>query len=248
MQKKEKVIGVVGVPPWDIMQEYKSQGYEIVDLDDQLPRIRMREDVLPNIYCSILKRVASNAMSLWNKKKLELVVADVGNGKCDGMRYISTCLQRLYDIPVREEINRNRKGPGYPICQSQYPLKKKMELIVQSVSKPLDSSIELEYIEPQCGFWGVPPFDFSILQLFPPNTHIYGWTRCMENKTPADDELELELDKGVPIIFFAQSFCQKAALAYNLARRHGGMYVEMDKILTRSTAAKIEAFINFHVK
>jgi hypothetical protein len=248
MKKKEKVIGIVGVPSWELMQEYKAQGYEIVDLDDQIPRVRMREGILPNIYCSILKRVVSNTISLWSKGKLELVLVDVSIGKCDGMRYISSCLQRFYDIPVREEANRNRKGFGYPICQSQLSLKEKMELIVQCVREPLDSSIELKYTEPHCGFWGVPPFDFSILELFPANTHIYGWTRCMENKTPSDHELELEVDKGVPTIFFAQSFCQKAALAYNLARRYGGMYVETDKILTRSTAAKIEAFLNFHVK
>jgi len=248
MKEKKKVIGIVGVPPWKSMQQYRAQGYEIADLDDHIEGIKIRDDILPSIFCSILKRVASNAATLWEKGKLELVLADVGNGKCDGMRYLSRCLKRIYEIPVKEEVNQNFSGWGYPICQSQLPLKKKMELIVEKVSKPLDNPVDLKPSKPHCGFWGVPPFDFSILELFPPETHIYGWTRCMENKTPADAELELQLDEGVPTIFFAQSFCQKAALAYNLAKRYGGLYVEMDKILTRSTAAKIEAYINFHVK
>lgn len=247
-KKREKTIGIVGVPLWDSMQHYRAQGYEIVDLDDHIAGISLREDLLPSIFCSILKRVASNAVTLWKRGKLEFVLADVGNGKCDGMRYVSACLQRIYEIPVKEEVNQNLSGWGYPICQSQLPLKRKMELIVEKVPKHLDNPGDLKTCNPRCGFWGVPPFDFSILELFSPDTNIYGWTRCMENKTPADAELELQLDEGVPTIFFAQSFCQKAALAFNLARRYGGLYVEMDKILTRSTAAKIEAYINFHVK
>jgi len=178
---------------------------------------------------------------------MDLVLATVGIDKCDGMRNIARWLSISTDIPVREVENLNTVGRGHPVCRSGLPLKRKFDLIVGSVFKPLPGGVNLEPCEPRCGFWGVPPSDFSILSLFPPETHVYGWTRCMENKTPADMQLECELDAGVPTVFFAQAFCQKSALAYNLARDNSGLFVEIDKKMSRSARAKIEAFLHFNV-
>ena len=122
-----------------------------------------------------------------------------------------------------------------------------MELIVNSVFQPLPRGLKFNESKPVCGFWGVPPYDFSILDLFPDRTHFYGWTRCMENKTPADIEIECFVDPNVPTVFFTQSFCQKSAFAFNLAREHGGLYVEVDKKLSHSTKTKIEAYLEFNV-
>ena len=69
----------------------------------------------------------------------------------------------------------------------------------------------------------------------------------MENKTPADLDLECQVDEDIPIVFFSQSFCQKSALAYMLAKKYNGLFVEMDKELNKSIKAKIEAFLRFNL-
>ncbi|HOO56296.1 MAG TPA: hypothetical protein PLN69_05710 [bacterium] len=241
------IVGIVGVPPWDVMKSYIEKGTEIIDLDEPHDNIPVRDIYLPNAYCSILKRVVSNIFSLREQGRLDCVLATVGKCKCDGMRNISSWLKRTTDIEIIEFENSNMNGHGYPISTSGLPLVKKMELITDSVFSPLPENINIEYEPPVCGFWGVPPFDFKILDLFPDRTHIYGWARCMENKTPADIELECSIDPDVPTLFFTQSFCQKSSFAFNLARQHGGLYVEVDKKLSHSTKAKIEAFLEFNV-
>ena len=246
-KEERRTVGIVGVPHWEELQKYVKKGDTIIDLDDSLPDVSVEDSYLPKTYCSILKRVASNAITLAQAGRLHLVLADVGEGKCDGMRYIASFLRELLPIPVVEVRNTNSTGAGFPICQSQLPLREKMELIVETVSKPLNPSIKLRRTTPSSGFWGVPPSDFALLELFPPNTHIYGWTRCMENKTPANRELELEVDDGVPTVFFSQNFCQRSALAFHLARRHQGLFVQMDHHLTKSIRAMVEAFIKFNV-
>lgn len=66
----------------------------------------------------------------------------------------------------------------------------------------------------------------------------------MENKTPADLELEMHLNRDIPTVFFAQSFCAKTALAHHLARRHPkALYVDADVTAGGSIRAKIEAFL-----
>ncbi len=241
------IVGIVGVPPLELMKSYIERGAVMVDLDEPVPEMPVRDVYLPNAYCSILKRVVSNIFSLREAKRLDLVLATVGKCKCDGMRNISSWLERTTDIPVMKVENDNTAPAGHPICTSGLPAAEKMELIVNSVFNPIPEGLELERTAPTCGFWGVPPYDFSILGLLPDNAHLYGWTRCMENKTPADIDLECHVDPGVPTLFFTQSFCQKSAFAFNLAKKHGGLFVEVDKKLTRSTKAKIEAFLEFNV-
>ena len=74
-------------------------------------------------------------------------------------------------------------------------------------------SRQYSYCEPKFAFWGVPPNDFSILDLFPNETHLLGWTRCVEAGVPADIELEMFVEPEVPTVFYAQAFCAKAQLA-----------------------------------
>lgn len=246
--KKEMIVGIVGVPPWDMMQSYRRRGARIIDLDEPHDDLPVRDIYLPNAYCSILKRVVSNIFSLRERGRLDLVLATVGKCKCDGMRNIANWLERTTDIPLRKVENTDMDGAGFPISRSGLPLVKKVELIVNSVFEPLPPGLKMKKTRPSCGFWGVPPCDFRILELFPDDTHVYGWTRCMENKTPADVELECHVDPKVPTIFFTQSFCQKSSFAFNLAREYGGLYVEVDKKLSHSTKAKIEAFLEFNVR
>lgn len=241
------IVGIVGVPPWEMMQDYMRRGATIIDLDEPVDGLSVRDIYLPSTFCQVLKRVVSNIFSLYETGRLDMVLATVGECKCDGMRNIARYLKATTDIPIETVKNDSMRGAGHPVCTSAIPPARKMELIVGSVFSPLPDDVDTAPCEPLCGFWGVPPADFSIMDLFPARTHIYGWTRCMENKTPADLELECHVDPDVPTVFFAQAFCQKNALAYNLARKHGGLFVEVDKRLTRSTRAKIEAFLQFNI-
>ena len=66
----------------------------------------------------------------------------------------------------------------------------------------------------------------------------------MENKTPASSELEAHYNQEVPTVFFAQSFCAKAALAKFLADRHpNALYLDVDFHASSSARAKVQAFL-----
>ena len=114
-------------------------------------------------------------------------------------------------------------------------------MITNNIVYPQEAKIE--YVKPEFGFWGVPPNDLSVLELFPNTTHVYGWTRCVEAKTPADIELEMQIDKDVPTVFYSQAFCSKAQLAKYLADKYNGLYIDIDDVATNSVKAKIEAFL-----
>ena len=83
----------------------------------------------------------------------------------------------------------------------------------------------------------------NLLELFPDETHVYGWIRCVEAKRPADMELEVFVDDNVPTVFFAQTFCAKMQLAKYLAKKYDGMYVDADDSASNSVKAKITAFL-----
>lgn len=51
------------------------------------------------------------------------------------------------------------------------------------------------------------------------------------------------MDKNIPTVFFAQTFCAKMQLAKYLAKKHDGLYVDVDDKASNSVKAKIEAFI-----
>jgi len=236
----QKIIGIVGIPPLEIIRQINEEQGKIVDLDEpQLPLSMNRETHLPQVYCAILRTVMLNAMNM----PLDRVYIDVGPGKCDCALHVATVLQNFLTIPIITTRNRDSEGFGYPICRSNLPLLEKLQAITQGVQscKP---SPDYPPSVPTAGFWGVPPRDFSLLSLFPDSTHVYGWSRCMENKTPADMELESSCNPAVPTVFFAQSFCAKTALAKHLAERHPkGLYVDCDVNAGSSVRAKIEAFL-----
>ena len=238
-------VGIIGVPPLDTIRRLRDEGAEVVDLDAAAPDINVEVEarLIPRYYCAILRTVLSNALRL----KLDRVYADVGRGKCDGARYVTEVLKHELAIPVVETENTDAERRGNPVCVSSLPLVQKFEKIVESVKLPEGAPGSLTASRPRCGFWGVPPRDFSLLELFPADTHVFGWTRCMENKTPADAELELKFDPAVPTVFFAQSFCAKNSIAYYLAHLHPrGFYVDGDFDISASTRAKVEAFLELN--
>lgn len=236
-----KKVGIAGVPNQELIDRYKRAGFEFIDLDMPINGVDYFDAIerfAPKIYCATLKTVFVNALVI----KPDVILADVGEGKCDGMRFIAEALREL--LPNTEIIttrNINSKPQGNPISISDLPLREKMNRIVNSVITDVDRN--LKPCKPTAGFWGVPPRDFSILDIFPNTTHIYGWARCMENKAPDNMEIEMFVDEGIPIVFFAQSFCQKTMLAKYLANKYNGLFVDVDAQLDDSTKAKVIAFL-----
>ena len=240
-----KQVGIVGIPPLAVIKALNDGGVAIHDLDAPLVTADMESTgpYLPKVYCAVLRTVILNALHL----RLDAVYIDVGPGKCDGARYVAAVLADLLGVPIIRTSNEDRAAFGTPICRSKMNLTEKMTRItagVQVAAGPVD---RLPACLPTAGFWGVPPRDFSILDLFPPTTHVYGWARCMENKTPADLALEIHFNPQVPTVFFAQSFCAKTALARALAQKHPqALYLDSDVQAGGSAKAKIQAFLELN--
>ena len=242
VSEKYKKVGIVGVPPLKIIQELNAGNTAIVDLDTPLVHANLEKTVsyLPRVYCAILRTVVLNALLL----QVDAVYIDVGRGKCDNALHVSTILEDILAVPVIRTRNDDHKSFGTPICRTEMKLMDKFHRITGDVTSAAPAGGTHEPCRPTAGFWGVPPRDFSILDLFPDTTHIYGWTRCMENKTPADLDLEAHCNPGIPTIFFAQSFCAKTALAQHLARKHPqALYLDCDVTAGGSAKAKIQAFL-----
>ncbi|GAB4346749.1 MAG: hypothetical protein Kow0089_24190 [Desulfobulbaceae bacterium] len=238
-------VGIVGVPPLRIITELNRSGCRILDLDEPLVNksIELSSPWLPRVYCAILRTVVVNVLHL----ELDAIYIDVGPGKCDCALHVATVLEEILTIPVIRTENRDDVPFGTPVCRARIPLLEKFRRITGSV-RTGEPAGDFEPCLPEAGFWGVPPRDFSILEPFPDTTHIYGWTRCMENKTPADMELEMYCNPEVPTVFFAQSFCAKTALAGHLARLHPcSLFVDCDVTAGSSARAKIEAFLELSV-
>jgi len=236
-----KRVGIVGIPPLSVISELIGSGCTIYDLDE--PQVKKSidacTDYLPKVYCAILRTVVVNAIHL----ELDAIYIDVGPGKCDCALHVARVLENMLGIPVNRTRNTDDIPFGTNICRTRMPLLDKFKAITRAVQSDTPGP-ELPPCIPEAGFWGVPPRDFSILSLFPDTTHVYGWTRCMENKTPADLELEVHCNPEVPTVFFAQSFCAKTALAFHLARLHPrSLFLDCDVTAGNSARAKIEAFL-----
>jgi hypothetical protein len=239
---KLKKVGIVGMPPVDCIQQLNAHRIAIHDLDAKLvpQSVDGTSPYLPKVYCAILRTVVLNAMHL----DLDAIFIDVGPGKCDSALHVSTILEGHLDIPIIRTINRDAVAYGTPISTSRLDLTSKFLQITEGVKAAARYESDSSPCEPRAGFWGVPPRDFSVLSPFPDTTHIYGWTRCMENKTPADEELEKQYNPEIPTVFFAQSFCAKTALAKFLAGQHPqALFVDVDFHTGSSARAKIQAFL-----
>jgi len=240
---RPRQVGIVGQPPRAVIRELNSRAIEILDLDAMLVRedIEATATILPPVYCAILRTVVLNALHL----DLAAIIIDTGPGKCDSALYVAAILREKLRIPVLTTINLDQDHCGHPYCLSQMDLTEKFLAITSGVksAEPLPAT-PLHPCQPTAGFWGVPPRDFSILAPFPTTTHVFGWTRCLENKTPADLNLELQVNPAIPTVFFAQSFCAKTALARHLAQRHSrALYLDIDLHTTSSAKAKVQAFL-----
>lgn len=218
-------------------EEHKNAKWLDLDIDFSAPKIA----ILPENYCSIIKNIFNNAF--FYRENIIKILAPIGRDKCDCALFAVEILKD-YGFKIETSVFEGNefKKEKTPISTSNLPLKKKIELITSNIIEGKDYS-NLEYCAPEAGFWGVPPNDLSILELFPDKTHVYGWTRCVEAMSPYDMELEQFADKNVKTVFFAQTFCAKNQLAKYLANKYNGLYIDIDGTPSNSTRAKIEAFL-----
>lgn len=234
-------VGIVGVPPLAVMAILEKGAATIFDLDESLVKQDMEETILylPRVYCAILRTVVINSLHL----DLQAIIIDVGPGKCDCALHVATILADRLAIPVITTRNLDATPFATPLCKTEMALPEKMARICKSIQTTASHG-PLPACQATAGFWGVPPRDFSLLALFPATTHVYGWSRCMENKTPADLALENHFNPHFPTVFFAQSFCAKTALAKHLASQHPrALFVDCDVTAGSSVRAKIQAFL-----
>jgi hypothetical protein len=236
------MVGIIGLPSQSLLDNFR--GDDMVDLDCPLQAALScdeAENICPRIFCAILTTCFKNALVL----KPDVILADVGPGKCEGARYLSSILRELLpSTTVIAEENLDSVRRPTPSCECYtVPLRQRMQRIVDRIIHPHLPDFPKSNSAPRAAFWGVPPSDFSILEPFPNETIILGWSRCMDSRTPADLELEMQTPPHVPTIFFSQTFCQKSILAKALARKYQGLFVESDEKVDNSTILKIDAFL-----
>ena len=233
------IIAFWGYPHPQVISKIKNQypNLQWVDLDIDFGYEHV--NILPDAYCKIIKNIFDNAMFL--KDKIKLILAPIGKDKCDSGWFAAKLLKDFgFEVieTVFEEFDYKK---DLNISISNLPLKKKFELITKNIIEEKEYSFEK--CKPEFGFWGVPPNDLTILDMFPATTHVYGWTRCVEAGMPSNLELEMFVDENVPTVFYAQAFCSKCQLAKYLADKHNGLYIDIDDFATNSVKAKIEAFL-----
>lgn len=230
-------IGFWGYPNPKIVEKTKKEypNAEWIDLDIDFGY--QDKNILPDSYCKIVKNIINNTVKL-NPEK---IIAPIGKDKCDSGWFAAKLLKDL-GYNVEESIYENLENP-YPIeiCTSSMPLYDKFVTVTDNIVERKE--IIPTQCQPKFGFWGVPPNDLELLKLFPDETHVYGWTRCVEAGTPADIDLEMYVDEDVPTVFYAQAFCAKSQLAKYLADKYNGLYIDIDDYANNSIKAKIEAFL-----
>lgn len=235
----KNIIGFWGYPHPDLINKYKKLYPDAKWVDFDIDYGFVKQDILPESYCSIVKNIINSAF--FYKNELIVILAPIGKDKCDSGWFAYEILKDMGFEIVSSVFEENNFKRDIIISTSNLPLRKKVELITKGIYE--NNDLKPEQCRAKFGFWGVPPNDLSILELFPDETHVYGWTRCVEAMTPADIELEMFVEKDIPTVFYAQSFCSKAQLAKYLADKYNGLYIDIDDEITNSTKAKIEAFL-----
>ena len=238
-------IGFWGYPHPEVINKVKSEYPDAhwFDLDFDFSEFVPDANILPESYCKIIKQIINN--SVYYKDEIIKIVAPIGKDKCDSGWFAAQILKDMgFDVEETKFETFEYRKPLI-ISTSNMPLYDKVNTITANIVKDEEWIMPEIYSQSKAkfGFWGVPPNDLSILKLFPDDTHVYGWTRCVEAGVPADIELEMFVDEDVPTVFYAQSFCAKAQLAKYLANKYNGLYIDIDDYATNSVRAKIEAFL-----
>lgn len=254
------LVGFWGYPDPDIVKQLKKDYPQAQWLDLDIDFGYPDTNILPDAYCKIIKNIVNNAVFL--KKNILKIVATVGKDKCDSGWFAARVLKDMGFDVIESAYEKLEPKNEIKICTSDLPLYDKVNLIMNNVIEGKKAGrlegkflglmyqvaestcpLALSPSRPLFGFWGVPPNDLEILKLFPNETHVFGWTRCVEAGTPADIELEMYVDENLPTVFYSQAFCAKSQLAKYLADKYDGLYIDIDDYATNSVKAKIEAFL-----
>jgi hypothetical protein len=241
-----QLIGFWGQPDQKTMDIFRAQGCSFIDVDVYLGA--EDSDMTPKICCHIVKDIYDNIYHL--KNKVALYIGTTGPDKCDQGRNVRDILL-AEGIPVIDASNFNT-CPIRPllISTAKGPLKERVARITRLTFEPLTEEERKFYEENQCeprfNFHGVPPRDLDLLDNFPEDTHIQGWTRLVELGVPGMVEWEWKIENSAPTVFFTQSFCNKEVMARYLAKKHGGLYIDCHNDITGSAEAKLQAFIRLN--
>ena len=249
--KNVNKIGFWGYPHPKIAEKIKNSypNAEWIDLDIDFNY--PKSNILPEACCKIIRNIIDNTLYL----KPDLIVAPIGKDKCDNGWFVSKILQDMGFNVIQTKYEKTDEKKEIIICRSNLPLYDKITRITDNIIHqtietfpsaliPKNNTSSNPNFTP--GFWGVPPNDLSILNLFPDTTHVYGWIRCVEAGTPADIDLEMYVNPNVPTVFYAQAFCAKSQLAKYLANKYNGLYIDINDYATTSIKAKIEAFLKLN--
>jgi hypothetical protein len=243
--RHERVVGFFGAPPREVLLEAATRhGAPLVDLDVDYRAPGTK--AVPRTYCHIIRNCVDNALGLG--PSLVSVVAATGKEKCDAGRFAAWIIRERLGIEVLLTENETAEKTLQPLLsEAAGPLKKRAVRIMRAIVDDLSDAEKAAARQARCapthGFWGTPPHPIEVLDLFPETTHLFGWTRCVEQGRPADLDLEMTVPADLPIVFFSQGFCHKAALAKHLAEAHRGLHVDVHDGLGAAVQAKIEAFI-----
>ena len=236
------IIAFWGYPRIEMIErtkrEYPNAQWVDLDINYGYPDLKF----VPDNYCVIIKNIYNNAIYL--KDRIIKILAPIGKDKCDSAYFIAHFLKDMgfnIEFSTFEDKCPDINVLKLPISKSNLPLKEKINTITKNIYERKDYSY-LKEVKPTFGFWGVPPNDLDVLDIFPDNTWVYGWSRAVEAGYPGDWEIETYTD-DIPTVFFTQSFCSKTTVAKYLANKTGGLLIDIDAIPTNSIKAKIEAFI-----
>ena len=236
------IVAFWGYPEIELIENtkkrYPNALWVDLDINYNYPDLKF----IPDNYCVIIKNIYNNALFL--KDRIIKILAPIGKDKCDSAYFISHILKD-FDFDIETSVFEDKcpdiSKVKLPISKSGLPLKEKIELITKNIYERKDYSY-LKESKATFGFWGVPPNDLDVLNIFPNTTHVFGWSRAVEANYPGDWELETYVE-DIPTVFFTQSFCSKTTVAKYLANKYEGLLIDIDAIPTNSIKAKIEAFI-----
>lgn len=241
IKDNSQIIGFWGYPNPKIVSELKKEYPNVEWFDLDIDFKFSETNILPDAYCKIIKNIINNA--IYFKKNIIKIVATVGKDKCDSGWFAGQILKDMGFDVIESKFEETSNKKEIKICTSNIALYDKISIITGNIITEKDKDIKYTPCKAEFGFWGVPPNDLDILKLFPNETHVFGWTRCVEAGVPADIELEMYVEKDLPTVFYSQAFCAKSQLAKYLADKYNGLYIDIDDYATNSIKAKIEAFI-----
>ena len=184
--RTDRVIGYYGFPSRSTLRAARERfGLDLPLVDLDVDRGARDAGALPSTTCRIIANIVDNAADLGGR--LAAVVAAVGEDKCDRGRHAAWLLDRM-GFTVIESRWREVDNESRPLvwATARLPLREKIDRIMATVADPSPPAAPPARCAPTHGFWGVPPHDFRLLDLFPETTHAYGWIRCVEAGRPAD--------------------------------------------------------------